>query len=453
MRFRARGLLWAALLPALFGCRTASAQGTVQVPAPPPEVAVPAPPAAKAPAPPPPPGLTPQRLEQVQAALQAAHLDGWLFYDFRGSDPIAYRVLGLDPARAGTRRWYCLIPARGPARKLVHAIEPHALDLVPGPVATYAAWRVRDRELARLLAGTRRVAMQMSPRNEIPYVANVDAGTVELVRSLGPEVVTSADLVAQVSSVLSPAELDSQARAAALLGADLEATAQEAARRIRAGNPASERELADFVLARWAQEGLDAEGARPGVAVDAHTADPHYQAPETGSALAGRNSLLLLDFAARLGPGAVYADLTRVYYLGERTPSELERIAGLVFQARDAALDLVQKRYPQGAKITGAEVDQAARKVIADGGFGERFIHRTGHNIALRGHGEGVHNDDFETHDARRHLASTCFSIEPGIYLPGRFGVRSEIDVCLLPDGKVDLRPAFVQSSVPALVP
>jgi Xaa-Pro aminopeptidase len=395
--------------------------------------------------------LTPARLLQIQSALQAAKIDGWLFYDFRHSDPIAYRVLGLDSNGPHSRRFYCLIPAHGQPRKLVHAIEPRALDGVPGTLATYAAWRVRDRELGKLLQGMRRVAMQYSPRNDIPYIANVDAGTIELVRAQGPEVVSSEGLVAQVSSVLSPAELQSQARAAALLAGDEEACAQEAARRIRAGNPATERELQDFVLARWAQEGLT-DGGRPGVAVDAHAADPHYSAPETGSAVAGKNSVLLLDFAARLGPEAIYGDLTRVYYLGERTPSEVDRVAAVVFRARDAALALIQKRVQGGAPVTGAEVDDEARRVITEAGFGDKFIHRTGHNIGLRVHGDGVHNDNFETHDARRHLASTCFSIEPGIYLPGRFGIRSEIDACILGNGVVEVRPDERQAAVPALV-
>jgi Xaa-Pro dipeptidase len=430
-----------------------AAQGAASAPQPilpPPQGTLPAPqPIAPAPK-----GLTAERLAQVQAALQAAKIDGWLFYDFRRSDPIAERVLGLDPAAGPqTRRWYCLIPAKGPPRKLVHAIEPHALDLVPGPAVTYAAWRVRDRELGHMLQGLRRVAMDYSPRNDIPYVANVDAGTVELVRAQGPEVVSSADLVAQLGSTLSAAELASQARAAALLAGDLEATAQEAARRIRAGNPATERELQDFVLARWAQEGLDAEGGRPGVAADAHAADPHYAPAEAGSAVVGLSSLLLMDFAARLGPGSIYADLTRVYYLGDRTPAEVERIAAVVFRARDAALELVQKRTQAGVPITGAEVDDEARKVITAAGFGDRFIHRTGHNIGLRGHGEGVHNDNFETHDTRRHIPDTCFSLEPGIYLPGRFGIRSEIDVCLLRGGVVELRPGDRQMLVPALLP
>lgn len=392
--------------------------------------------------------LLPAKLQQIQAELQREKLDGWLFYDFRRSDEIAYRLLGLEEKGARTRRWYCLVPARGEPKKLVHAIEPRALDGVPGPQATYTSWRTRDRELGAMLRGMRRVAMQYSPRNELPTLAKVDAGTLELVRASGPEVVSSAELVAALSSTLSAQELASQARAADLLSADLEATAQEAARRIREGHPATERELQDFALRRWAQEGLDDEGGRPGVAVDAHTADPHYSPPEQGSAAAARGSILLLDFAARSGQGGIYGDLTRVYFLGEQVPEELQRIARVVFEARDAAVKLLRDspRLP-----TGAEVDAASRTVIGKAGYGDRFLHRTGHNIGVRGHGDGVNNDDFETHDARRHLPDTCFSVEPGIYLAGRFGVRSEIDLCL-PGGKLEPRGGSGQTSVPALL-
>jgi Xaa-Pro aminopeptidase len=395
-------------------------------------------------------GLTPQRLAKIQRALQREKLDGWLFYDFRRSDEIAYRLLGLDPAGARSRRWYCLVPAQGAPRKLVHAIEPRALDGVPGGAATYASWRTRDRELGALLRGMRRVAMDYSPRNEIPTVARVDGGTLELVRSLGPEVVSSADLVAGLSSTLTPEELASQAQAAELLSADLEAVAQEAVRRVREGRPATERDLQDFARARWAQEGFDAEGW-PGVAVDAHTADPHYSAPPSGGAVAGRGSLLLLDFSTHLAPDGIYADLTRVYFLGESVPEEIQRIAGYVFQARDASVQLLRQRADLGKLPTGAELDTAARNVIVKAGYGDRFLHRTGHSIDHHGHGDGVNNDDFETRDGRRHIPDTCFSIEPGIYLAGRFGIRSEIDVCL-PGGKVELRGGAGQSSVPAML-
>jgi len=429
-----------------------------KIPTPPPPPAAPADagaaaPVAAVPAEKPPiyEGLTPQRLAKIQRALQREKLDGWLFFDFRRSDEIAYRLLGLDPGGARSRRWYCLVPAQGMPRKLLHAIEPRALDGVPGTAATYASWRTRDRELGVLLRGIRRVAMDYSPRNEIPTVARVDGGTLELVRSIGPEIVSSADLIAELASTLTPEELASQSRAAELLSADLEAVAQEAARRIREERPATERELQEFARARWAQEGFDPDGGWPGVAVDAHSADPHYSAPASGGAVAGRGSLLLLDFSAHLAPDGIYADLTRVYFLGESVPEEIQRIAGHVFQARDAAVQLLRQRADFAKLPTGAEVDAAARNLIAKAGYADRFIHRTGHSIDHHGHGDGVNNDDFETRDARRHLADTCFSIEPGIYLPGRFGIRSEIDVCL-PGGKVELRGGAGQSAVPALL-
>jgi Xaa-Pro aminopeptidase len=395
-------------------------------------------------------GLSAEKLSRIQAALVRARIDGWLFFDFRRQDEIAYRVLGLAEGGARTRAWFCLVPAKGEPRKLLHAIEPHALDGVPGSAATYTSWRSRDRELAMLLRGSRRIAMDYSPRAEIQTVSRVDGGTLELVRSMGGEVVSSAELVAELSSVLSRPELASQARAASLLAGDMEACAREAARRIHAGQPATERELQDFVRDRWQKEGLDDSGGRPGIAVDAHSADPHYSAPATGSAVAGKGSFLLLDFAARLGPHGIYGDLTRVYFLGDQVPSEMARIASIVFSARDAALQLVKQRADSGRLPTGAEVDAAARTVIAKAGYAEQFLHRTGHNIGVRGHGDGVNNDDFETHDTRHHLADTCFSIEPGIYLAGRFGVRSEVDVCL-PGGKFELRPDELQRAVPPL--
>ena len=392
-------------------------------------------------------GLTTPRLQQIQQALTRAKIDGWLFYDFRASDLIAYRVLGLDPAGPRSRRWYCYVPARGQPQKLVHAIEPHALDGVPGKITTYSSWRLRDRELGGLLRGQKRVAMEYSPRNDLPTIAQVDAGTLELVRSLGPEVVSSADLVAELESTLTPEELASQARATDLLAGVIEATAQEAVRRVREGHPATEGELRDFAKGRMQAAGLTEDG--PGVAVDAHSADPHSRATD---GVAGQNSLLLLDFAARLGSGPhdIYADLTRVYFLGDRTPDEMARVAASVFQARDAAIAFLEQRVGVGKPPTGAEVDDVARAVIDKAGHGQHFMHRTGHSLGTRGHGDGVNNDNFETHDTRRHLPETCFSIEPGIYLPGRFGIRSEVDVCIA-GGKVLVR-GLTQGEVPALI-
>src|SRR2546422_1980307 len=395
-------------------------------------------------------GLRPRGRARLRGAVRRDKLGGCFFSASRRPDEIAYRLLGRARGGARSRRWYCLVPAQGQPRKLLHAIEPRALDGVPGSSATYTSWRTRDRELGTLLRGVRRVAMDYSPRNEIPTVARVDGGTLELVRSMGAEIVSSADLVAELESMLTPEELASQARAADLLSADLEAVAQEAARRVREDRPATERELQEFARARWAQEGFETEGW-PGVAVDAHTADPHYSPLAEGGTVAGRNSLLLLDFSARVAPAGIYGDLTRVYFLGESVPEEIQRIAGHVFQARDAALQLLRQRAEFGKLPSGAEVDAAARNVIAKAGFGDRFLHRTGHSIDHHGHGDGVNNDDFETRDLRRHLPDTCFSIEPGIYLAGRFGIRSEIDVCL-PGGQVELRGGPGQPAVPAML-
>jgi Xaa-Pro aminopeptidase len=436
------------IFAALLLAQAASADAGASSGAPPPVQAAPASPAPTAAAPAA-TGLTAEQLARIQAALQQQKLDGWLFYDFRGSDLIAYRVLGLDPYGIRTRRWYCYLPARGQPQKLVHAIEPHALDGVPGATAMYSSWRVRDRELGRILRAARRVAMQYSPRNEIPTVARVDAGSVELVRAMGPEIVSSAELVAQLGSVLTAEELASQAVAAELVAQAQEATAQEAAGRVRAGNAASERELRDFAVLRMGELGLVEAGGI--VAVDAHAADPHSQAND---GVAGKNSLLLLDFTGRMnsGPHAIQADLTRVYFLGERVPDEIQRVAAVVFQARDAAVELLRQRWPASRPVTGAEVDHAARDVIERAGFGDRILHRTGHSIDVHVHGDGVNNDDFETRDTRRHLANTCFSVEPGIYLPNRFGIRSEIDVCLLDGGKVEVRGLEPQRAVPALL-
>jgi Xaa-Pro aminopeptidase len=394
-------------------------------------------------------GLPPARLARIQAALAMQKLDGWLFYDFRGSDPIGYRVLGLDPRGVRSRRWYCYVPAKGQPQKLVHSIEPHALDGVPGPVASYSSWRIRDRELGRILRGAKRVALQYSPRNELPTVARVDAGTVELVRAMGPEVVSSADLVAQIESVLTPEELLTQSRAAELIAQVQEETAQEAARRVRAAQPTTERDLRDFAQKRMVELGLSEPGTI--VAIDAHSADPHSEALDGA---VGRNSLLLLDFTGRngSGPHAIQADLTRVYFLGERVPDEIQRVAGIVFAARDGALELLRQRWSAGRPVTGADVDQAARAIIDRQGFGEKFLHRTGHSIGLRVHGDGVNNDDFETHDTRHHLQDTCFSVEPGIYLAGRFGIRTEVDVCLLAGGQVSVTGGEPQRAVPALL-
>ena len=368
-------------------------------------------------------------LEPMQRALRSAGIDAWLFHDFRGGDPISRKVLGLEPGRPGTRRWYYLVPSSGEPRKLVHAIEPGMLDSLPGEKRIYLSWRSLREGLGEILSGSKRVAMQYSPSNDVPYVSRVDAGTVELVRSLGPEVVTSADLVQEFDATLSPAQLESHRRAAKILRSLVDEVFSHASTEVRAGRSLDERGLQGFLQGRLEEEGLVQDHA-PIVAVDDHAANPHFSVAPTGSARLARGQVLLLDlWAKEKAPGSIYADITWMAFLGDEVPEEVARVFAIVRDARDAAVDAARAAFRSKKPIHGYEIDRVARGVIEKAGYGDRFIHRTGHSIHEEGHGNGANIDDLETHDTRLLLPRTLFSIEPGIYLPGRFGVRSEVNV------------------------
>ena len=364
-----------------------------------------------------------QRLRAIQAALQDERLDGWLFYDFRGSDPLAYRILGLDPAALSTRRWYYFIPADGVPVGLVSTIEPHRLDDLPGTTRTFFTWQEHDRVLADILRGPRRIAMQYSPRNAIPYVSRVDAGTLELVREAGVEVASSADLVQRFEAVWTEAQWYSHVRAADAVGDTVHAAFDY----LRTVAPVSEYQVQQFILDRFTRNGLTTHHP-PVVAAGAHSADPHYTPGPEGSATVRPGDFVLIDLWAK-EPRGVYADITWTGFMGAHVPERYRTIFEIVRTARDAAVAFVQDRVGRGQAFAGHEVDAAARVVITEAGYGDRFIHRTGHSIGEEVHGNGANMDGVETRDTRRVLPHTCFSIEPGIYLPGEFGVRSEIDV------------------------
>lgn len=364
-----------------------------------------------------------QRLRAIQAALQDERLDGWLFYDFRGSDPLAYRILGLDPAALSTRRWYYFIPTDGAPVGLVSTIEPHRLDDLPGTTRTFFTWQEHDRALADVLRGPRRIAMQYSPRNAIPYVSRVDAGTLELVREAGVEVASSADLVQRFEAVWTEAQWHSHVRAADAVGDTVHAAFDY----LRTAAPVSEYQVQQFILERFAHHGLTTYHP-PVVAAGAHSADPHYTPGPEGSATIRPGDFVLIDLWAK-EPRGVYADITWTGFMGEHVPERYRTIFEIVRTARDAAVAFVEDRVGRGQAFAGHEVDTAARAVITEAGYGDRFIHRTGHSIGKEVHGNGANMDGAETRDTRRVLPQTCFSIEPGIYLPGEFGVRSEIDV------------------------
>lgn len=369
--------------------------------------------------------MTPERFGEIQRAVVDEGVDAWLFYDFRGSDPIGRRVLELA-AELSTRRWFYCIPANGEPIGLVSAVEPHALDGLPGTRRVYRTWHELHSLLQALLVGYRRVAMQYSPHNAVPYVARVDAGTVELVRACGVEVVTAADLIQRLEAVWAPDDYASHQRAAAHIRTTVAAAFEEIGRRLRAHQECREAEIQRFILDRFAAGGLVTHHP-PIVAVGAHSADPHYQPPAQGSAVIATDALVLIDLWAK-EPDGVYADITWTGYTAASVPERYGEVFDVVRTARDTGVAAVRAGLQRG-DLRGCDVDAAVRAVISGAGYGDYFVHRTGHSIGIEVHGNGANIDGFETPDSRRLLPSTCFSIEPGIYFPGEFGIRSEVDV------------------------
>ena len=377
-------------------------------------------------------------LDGLRAAVREAGVDGWLFYDFRRSNPTAHRVLGLPPSAFFSRRWFYWVPAAGEPVALVSAVESHVLSSLPGNKRAFRTWQEMRQILAGLVSGTKRVAMEYVPENAIPYVSWVDAGTVELIESLGPQVVSSADFAQRFEAVLTLEQIEShRAAGKALLRAKdgLYAWLRE---RLLAG-----AELDEYVVqAEFARlmraEGLEVPSEdRPLVAVNGNAANPHYSPTEQRHAPVKRGDLLLLDFSAPLaGESNIFADYTWMAYLGERVPERIAALFDVIARARETGIALLRERFELGQRLEGREVDDAVRAVVADAGYGEAFVHRTGHNIGTRVHGNGAHLDNLETHDTRPLLANTVTSMEPGIYLPDEgIGVRTEVDVILLPGG------------------
>jgi Xaa-Pro aminopeptidase len=375
-------------------------------------------------------------LDAIQAAIREAGFDGWLFYDHHHRDPIAAGILGLDPKAHITRRWYYFVPAAGEPRKLVHRIEQGRLDSLPGAKGQYSSWQELAAGLDAMLFDARRIAMQYSPNNAIMYVSMVDAGTVEFLRSLGKEIVSSADLVSQFEAVLSDAQIASHSVAQAAIDAILAEAWLEMGRRLRPSDR-STGSLTEFDMVEWLSEAMRREGLvwenGPNVSSNANSSDSHYEPTAERSAPIREGDFILIDIWGRLDkPDSVFYDITWTGVVG-REPTALEqRVFETVRNARDAAISTVEQAFATGRPICGYEGDDAARAVIQEAGFGEFFTHRTGHNIAHEIHGPGAHLDNLETHDVRRILPNTCFSVEPGIYLP-EFGVRSEIDMLTAP--------------------
>jgi Xaa-Pro aminopeptidase len=375
-------------------------------------------------------------IDAIQTAIREAGFDGWLFYDHHHRDPIAGRILGLDGKAHVTRRWYYFVPASGEPRKLLHRIEQGRLDTLPGAKGLYSSWQELAAGLEAMLDGARTLAMQYSPNNAIMYVSMVDAGTVEFLRSLGKRIVSSADLVSQFEAVLTAEQIATHVVAQKAIDAIVEEGWKKIGRRLRSADGTTGT-LTEFELAQWLSTAMRNEGLiwenGPDVSVNANSSDSHYEPTAERSSAIREGDFLLIDIWARVDkPASVFYDITWTGVVG-REPTEREQhVFETVRNARDAAIRAVEEAFAANRPIRGFEADDAAREVIRAAGFGEFFTHRTGHNIAQELHGSGAHLDNLETHDERRLLPNTCFSVEPGIYLP-EFGVRSEIDMLTAP--------------------
>ena len=371
-------------------------------------------------------------LERIQAVLRESNIDAWLFYDHHHRDPLAYTILGLPADAHVTRRWFYLVPASGEPRKLVHRIESLRLDALPGAKSEYSTWQELESNLETMLANSNHIAMQYSARNSIPAVGLVDAGTVEVVRGLGKQVVSSADLVSRFEAVLSEEQIASHFAAQKKVDAILEAAWKEMGARVR-GAGCNEFEIVRYISEGFQRENLVWEHG-PNVSCGENAADSHYEPTSGGSRAIREGDFVLIDLWAKLpDTGAVYYDITWTGVVG-REPTEREQtVFATVRSARDAAISKVKRAFAGNQPLRGCDVDDAAREVIRTAGYGQWFTHRTGHNIGPEIHGAGAHLDNFETHDTRLILPNTCFSVEPGIYFPGEFGVRSEVNMMTWP--------------------
>jgi Xaa-Pro dipeptidase len=372
-------------------------------------------------------------LSAIQQALRERNIDAWLFYDHHHRDPIAYRVLGLPENLMVTRRWYYLIPAKGEPIKLVHKIEAGHLDSLPGTKKQYAGWQELFDGIKQMLASHRDIAMQYSPNNLVFTVSLVDAGTADTVRGLGKNIVSSADLIAQFEATWSDAQIRSHFEARDIIDPLTAEAFQEIGRRVRNGGT-TEHQMQQWILDRFARENLITADP-PVVAVNANSGNPHYDPSPDHPVPIREGDFVLLDvWAKKNTPGAVYYDITWVGILGKKPSDRQQEIFKIVREARDLGVKTVQDAVASRTPISGWQVDQAVRGHIKKAHYGENFIHRTGHSIGTDVHSNGANMDDLEIHDERQILPNSCFSIEPGIYLP-EFGVRLEVDVLVRPSG------------------
>lgn len=391
-------------------------------------------------------------LQAIQSELQKKGIDGWLFYDFHNRDAIAARILNMNTSRFASRRWFYYIPASGEPQKLVHSIEQWRCDHLPGKKNVYLPWQQQHALLKEILGNAKKIAMQYSPYNAIPYVSIVDGGTIELIRSFGIEVVSSADLVSKFESHLTMEDYKSHCEASESMQFIKDSAFKEIARRMKENNPPTEYEIYEYMIDLYKKHNMVCEDG-PIVAVNEHAADPHFEPTKENSYRMKEGDLVLIDLWAKKNkPGAIYYDITWMGYIGHSVPKEIEDIFQVARAGRLAALDFVKQCFKENKPVHGWEVDDICRNVLTKAGYGEYFIHRTGHNIGEEVHGNGCHIDNLETKDERVIIPGTCFSIEPGIYMPERkLGYRTEIDIFVTDEGNVEVSGRQQDAIIPIL--
>ncbi len=386
----------------------------------------------------------------IAQALAEFELDGWLLYDFRNSNVLARRVLGLEGEHAGSRRWACCLRTDGPPRKLVHKIETGALDSVPGDTRVYLAWQEFEDGMAWLLEGLDSVATEYAARAGNPYVSRIDAGTIELIRESCPRIVSSGDLVQRFEATWDDTQAAMHREAEAITTSAFDVAWRFIAERTADGGQVEETDVQQVIMDHYAAH--DAVTYHPPiVARNAHSGNPHYETGTGDDTAIREGDLVLIDQWCKVDrPRSVYSDLTRMGYVGSDIPEQFTQVFSVVAAARDAAINCVKTAFAQDRLLQGWEVDQACRDVIVEAGYGEWYIHRTGHSIGQEVHGNGANMDNLETHELRRVMRNTCFSIEPGIYLP-EFGCRSEVNVFVDKDGVVHVTGGPCQEQIVAI--
>ncbi len=368
-------------------------------------------------------------LKKIQSALRRHKIDGWLFYDFHNRDQLAYRILGLDTAKMTTRRWFYFIPAKGEPKKLVHSVEKHKLDSLPGKSEVYLPWEQQHKLLKKILGSKKIIAMQYSPKNNIPYVSIVDAGTIDLIKSFKHKIVTSADLVTEFEAYIDEEGYKLHLETGKLVDKIRNEAFQLIKKSVNDNLDTTEYDVQQFIMKRFSEEGLITADA-PIVGTNEHPADPHFEPTPKNARKFKKGDTVLIDLWAKKNiPGGIYYDITWVGFIGEVPPAKYVEIFNIVKNARDAAIKFVQEKFAKKKPCFGWEVDDVCRNVVKNAGYGKYFVHRTGHSIGSEVHGNGANIDNLETKDERRLMPGACFSIEPGIYLDGKMAVRSEINM------------------------